>query len=141
MSFSNFLRESLLDEVFGGQDYTPSTNLEFALSTTAPNDDGTGVTEPTNGYSRVTEANDLTTWNAAATTDGGTPSGFTEKTNAIEIVFPEATGNWGTVTHFAIYDDTVGNEFLGWGELTVSKTIEVGDTARFDIGDLVIQLS
>lgn len=145
MSFGNVLREDILDEIFGAENITADTQLDFALSTTNPLDDGSGITEPVgDGYARVTEANDLVTWNAASTTDGGTADGVTQKTNAIEIEFPEATGSWGTITHFAIYQTNVVDDvdaFLGWGELTIPKTIEQGDTARFAIGDLVIQLS
>jgi len=141
MSFSNFLRETLLDEIFGGVNYTPALELEIGLSTSAPNDDGTGVTEPADGYDRVTVDNDLTTWDNASTVDGGTPDGITSKVNDIEITFPEATGEWGEVTHFVIYDDDDPENFLGWGELVIPKTIQEGDTARFAIGDLEIRLS
>jgi len=140
MSFGNSLREDLLDEVFGAQNYTAPTALEFGLSTTAPNDDGTNITEPdgVDGYARVTEDNDLVTWNVAVTQDGATAEGITIKENAIEITFPEATATWGTVTHFIIADDA--GVFMGWGELVIPKTIEQGDTARFAVEDLEIRL-
>lgn len=140
MSFSNYLRENLLDEVFGGDNFSPTAELEIGLSTSEPNDDDTNVEEPTgNDYARVVVDNDSTTWNSASTTDGATPDGITQKTNATEIEFPQATGAWGTVSHFVIYDDA--DNLLGWGELVTPKTIEDGDTARFAEGDLTIQLS
>lgn len=137
-NFTNFLRDELLDEVFGGQAYTPPTSLYIALSTDAPtDDDGTNFTggEPVgNNYERVVVTNDLTSWEASV-------DGF--KQNAIDFEFNEATGTWGTITHFAIFDgarDTDEN-MLAFGELTIAKEILEGDTATFNAGDLEITLS
>lgn len=132
MGFTDNLRDNLLDEVWGGSDYTPETDLYFGLSTTTPADDGTNVTEPTDAYARVSKTNNLTNFPAA--TSGS-------KSNGTDITFPEATGNWGTVTHFTVYTAATGGTLLAFGALTTSKTIESGDTAKFAIGDMTITLS
>lgn len=132
MGFTNFLRDILLDEVWGGTDYTPPTDLYIGLSTTTPNDDGSNVTEPADNYARVTVANNTTQWPAATT---GT------KSNGETITFNEATGSWGTVTDVLIYDAATGGNLLAYGALTTSKTIESGDTASFAAGDLTIELT
>jgi hypothetical protein len=132
MSFTNFLENELLDHVFGNSAYGAPGNLHIALSTTPPNDDGTNFTEPVGGaYVRVSTVNNLTNWPAAVAGS---------KSNGTAIAFPEATLNWGTITHFGIYDAGVGGNLLGKGALTVSRTIEIGDVAQFNIGQIAITL-
>lgn len=133
-NFTHYLRGELLDEVFGGQDYTPPINLFIALGeqTSDPLDDGTGFNEVTAAsYERVEVANDLTNWNAAV-------DGF--KDNAVDFEFPEALENWGTLTHFAIYDGATNDNMLAWGELTIHKEVQEGDIAVFRAGDIQITM-
>lgn len=134
MSFTNYLEDVILDEVFGGTNYTPPATLYIGLSTQQPAEDGTGIAEPptANGYSRADVANTGVNW--PATGGDGT------KSNGTAITFPQASGDWGTVTHFFIADaDTAGN-ILAYGTLGVSKTIGTGDTASFGAGSLTITL-
>jgi hypothetical protein len=88
------------------------------------------LSEPSgNGYARVaTTAGD---WNAAS---GGSLD------NADSIEFGEATGTWGTVTHFALFDAASGGNMLAHGTLTQSKAVGSGDTVRFAAGDLSVSL-
>lgn len=135
MSFSTYLENKLLDYTFGSTAFTPSGDLWIALSTASINDDGE-PTEPdviNSGYARVSGANDKDTWSTAA-------AGAIH--NKIAFTFPEAVGNWGEVTYFAIMDQSgtgLGNMY-GWGELTSPRTISAGDTPRFASGDLDITL-
>lgn len=128
-NFGNYLENKLLDHVFGKNSYTPPT-IHVALSTANPLEDGSGFAEPTgNGYARVQTT--ATDWNAAS-------SGLTGNSTVIE--FNEATGNWGTVTHFALMDAASGGNLLVHGTLSVSKSIGAGDTPEFAAGDLEISL-
>ena len=128
-SFSNYWENKILDHIFGKGNYTPPT-IYVGLSTANPLDDASGLTEPAgNGYARVqTYAAD---WNVAS---AGTID------NANEIIFPEATGSWGTVTHFALFDTVTGGNMLCYGALTQSRAIVSGDKARFAAGDLNVSL-
>ena len=128
-SFSDHWEDEILDHLFGKGAYTPPT-IYVGLSTADPGDDGTGLSEPSgNGYARkVTAASD---WDAAS-------GGAMDNANTIE--FAEATGNWGTVTHFALFDAATSGNLLAHGSLTQSKTIDDGDTARFAAGDLDVSL-
>ena len=109
--------------------YTPPTNIFVALSTTDPLDSGSGITEPSSNYARKSTAG--ADWTTAS-------SGALANANA--ITFVEATGSWGTITHFALYDLlTIGN-MLAHGALTASKAIDSGDTASFGAGDLDVSL-
>lgn len=128
-SFSDYWENEVLDHLFGKGVYTPPT-IYVGLSTADPGDDGTGLSEPVgNGYARMqTAASD---WSTAS-------GGLLGNINA--ITFAAATGNWGTVTHFALFDAASAGHMLTHGALTQAKTINSGDVARFAGGDLSIAL-
>ncbi len=128
-SFSDYWENEILDHIFGKGNYTPPT-IYVGLSTADPLDDGSGLAEPSgNSYARVqTSAGD---WNTAS---GGTID------NANDITFPEATGSWGTITHFGLFDAASGSNLLAHGTLSQSKSITTSDTAKFAAGDLDVSL-
>ncbi len=128
-SFADYWENEILDHLFGKGSYTPPT-IYVGLSTADPADDTTGLAEPSgNSYARaVTGGAD---WNIAS---GGTLD------NANDITFPESSGNWGTITHFALFDAASGGNMLAHGSLSVSKSISSGDTAKFAAGDLDVSL-
>jgi hypothetical protein len=131
-SKSDYLENALLDHVLGGGDYTRPATVYIGLWTSALDDtsDGSTAGEVSGGsYARVAVTNNATNWPAAA-------SGA--KSNGTAITFPQASADWGTVTHFAILDAATLGNILYWGALTNSKTIQNGDTAEFAIGDLDI---
>jgi len=135
MSFSAYLEDELLDHVFGNQAFTPSGYLWITLSTSAINDAGS-MAEPDvidSGFARVSGTNNKTTW---STSSGGAIH------NKIALTFPEAVGNWGTITDFAIMDQsgTGLGHMYGYGTLTTPRAISAGDTPRFASGDLDITL-
>lgn len=151
---SDKLENSFIDWFFRGQAIgitgasaaagTGPTSLYIALLTAAPSDTG-GGTEVTGGaYARVTYASSLANWagtQAAASTTASTgTSGTTSNNNA--ITFPAPSGaNWGVCSHFGIYDAVSGGNLLYWGALTVSKTVNNGDSAPlFAAGALTIQV-
>lgn len=128
-SFADYWENEILDHIFGKDNYTPPT-IYVGLSTTDPGDDASGLAEPSgSAYARVqTSTSD---WNTAS---GGSLD------NANDITFPQATGYWGTITHFALFDAATGGNMLAHGALGQSKSIYSGDTARFEVGDLDISL-
>jgi len=128
-SFANYWENEILDHLFGKGSYTPPT-IYVGLSTADPSDDASGLAEPSgNSYARVSTSG--ADWNIAS---GGTID------NANEITFPQASGNWGTLTHFALFDAASGGNMLAHGPLSISKTISSGDTAKFAAGDLDVSL-
>ena len=129
MSFSDYWEDATLNHLFGKAVYTAPT-IYVGLSTTQPSEDGTGVTEPSaGGYARVATA--ATDWNAAS---GG------QITNATDIVFPQATADWGTVSYIVLYDAATGGNLLAYAALTTAKTVQSGDTAQFSAGDITVTL-
>ena len=127
--FSDYWENKILDHIFGKGSYTPPT-IYVGLSTANPTDSGSGLAEPSgNGYARVqTSASE---WNAAS-------NGSLD--NAGNITFNQATGNWGTITHFALFDAATAGNMLAYGTLSQSKSISESDKARFEAGDLDISL-
>jgi len=128
-SFADYWENEILDHLFGKGSYTPPT-IYVGLSTADPTDDASGLAEPSgNSYARVATAS--ADWNVAS---GGAIA------NVNDITFPEATGSWGTITHFAILDAASAGNMLAHGALNVSKSISSGDTAKFAAGDLDVTL-
>jgi len=140
MSFSNFTAQAMLNSLFGktsafGALATRPT-VFVGLSSTAPTETGTNVTEPSGGgYARVSTA--VGSWNAATSAD---PSLID---NATAITFPVATANWlagVNLTHFVLYDALTAGNFLGSGALTTPKPVLNTDTASFGAGALDVTL-
>jgi hypothetical protein len=136
-SASDYLEKKILDLVLGAVAFTAPVTVYVALftdSNTAAQRDANTVTEVTGGsYARSTVTNNATNFPAAT---GTSPA---SKSNGTAISFANPTANWGTVNAFGIYDAlTVGN-LLYWGDLTIPKTINNGDTGvSFAISTLTV---
>lgn len=123
MPKSNFLENEILDHVLRNQVYTPPAAIYVGLSTANPGEDGAGLAEPVgNNYSRQSVG-----FGAAV---GGTVS------NTAEIPFTASGGNWGTITHFALFDAASGGNMLYYAPLTASRVLNDGSSASFGIGEL-----
>lgn len=125
--------QALLDAIFTDPAYAPPSTRYVALSTTTPTEAAGNFTEPSgNAYARVaTVAGD---WGAASGTAPAT------KSNTAVITFTTASGSWGTVTHFGLYDALSTGTVKWWGALGTSKTVGNGDTASFAAAALVFQM-
>jgi len=62
----------------------------------------------------------------------------TVASNSSIITFPVATGAWGTVAYFGVWDAATSGNFRGSGAVTTPKAVNSGDTARFAAGALTI---
>jgi len=127
-----YSENKMLEHLVGKNSFTMPATPFLALFTVAPTaEDGTGGTEASAGnYARITCPG--TNWGAAA--DGAIA-------NSAAVEFAECSGtNWGTINGFALFDAvTVGNMLI-WGEITTPKDINIGDTAKFAIGELDVTL-
>lgn len=128
-SKSNYLELEVLDHVLGGGDYTRPATVWLALYTVTPSDAGGGTEVSGGAYARKAVTNNATNWPAAA---AGAKSLGTDQT------FVQATASWGTVTQFGIFDAATAGNLLFWGDLTASKQIGSGDTAKFASGSITI---
>ena len=131
MSFSNYLEAKLLDHFLKTASFTPPTNIYVGLSTADPGESGSGLAEPdgADGYARKL----CNAWDAAT----GTP---TKAANTGAVTFDEATGDWGTITHFALFDASSGGNMLLSAALTTPKDVDTGDVAAFAAGALEVTL-
>jgi hypothetical protein len=137
-NMSNYLENKLADHLFRTTSYSKPSALYVALFTVTPDDAGGGSEVTGGSYARV-QVNPLdTNWTA---TQGGT-SGVSSGTggvvtNAVEIVFPTPSGNWGTLVAFGIFDASVAGNLLVWGPISPAKVVNNGDTApKFSVGAL-----
>lgn len=127
--FSNYLANALLNHLFGKGSYNPPT-IYVALSTSDPGDDDSGIAEPSgNGYARVQTS--ASNWNASTART---------ITNAAAIVFPAATGNWGTISYFALFDAANGGNLLASGQISPAQAVINGNTMEIDSGGATITL-
>jgi hypothetical protein len=125
---SNFLRNRLLDLVFGGSGYAPPATVYIGLFTVAPTNAGGGTEVSGGNYARAAVANNPSNWPAAN-------NGI--KSNGSTIAFSRSTAIWGTIVAFAAFDDIVGGNMLYWGLTT--KIINSGSLASFASGTLIIK--
>lgn len=126
-------REKVIaDSQFGGG--TPAT-WYLGISTTTPNDDGTGFTEPSGGsYARVAIPNNSTNFPDAITT-----SGVTTKTNGAKFTFANPTGAWGLITHYGFFTSSTGSTLAYYNPLDSAITVQNGNSpVEFDVGNLLM---
>jgi len=114
-TISDYLELKWLDHIFENGAFTVPTNIYIALSTADPLDDGSGIAEPVaNNYARKV----MNTWNASASR--------VIKNNGV-ITFNTASGDWGLITHYAIFDAITAGNMLAHGSLSASKDVVNGN--------------
>lgn len=123
-ALSDYLENELLDHILSVGSYTMPTNVYVGLSLASFNDDNSGTEITGNNYARV-----VASFGVAA-------SGTTSNSSAIE--FAAATGSWGSVSHFGIFDAASAGNLLIHGAFTTAKTIASGDILKIPTGDLDI---
>lgn len=123
-AMSDYLENEILDHILGTGAYTMPATVYVGLSTASFNDDNSGTELTGNNYAR-----ESITFAAAS-------SGSADNSAAVE--FNAATGSWGTVSHFGLFDALSGGNLLIHGALTASKVISSGDILKIAIGDMDI---
>lgn len=126
-ALSNYLENALINGTLRATNYTAPATVYVGLFTSDPTDAGSGTEVSGNAYARQS-ASFASPSNGASTTDA-------------DIQFPQATGNWGTITHFAIFDALTTGNMMYHGALTSSKTIETGDVFKIASGSLTVTLA
>lgn len=119
---TNYLENEIYDHVLRGAAYPSPATIYLALFTAAPGEAGGGTEVSAGGYARQ------------AITMGAPSDGA--GSNTAPIVFGPASASWGTVTHFAVMDNSSGGNMLLYGDLTAPKPVGDGDTLTFATGDL-----
>ncbi|UOF82873.1 putative minor tail protein [Caudoviricetes sp.] len=129
-SFSDYTENLVLNYLLTANSVTRPTAWYVGLFTAAPSDTGGGTEVSGNGYARKATG----TMSVAGTA--------TTATNAAAIEFsPASGGNWGTLTHAAVFDALTGGNMLAWAPLTTSRTINDGDVFRIPASSLTVTLT
>ena len=124
---SNYLENALINGTLRATSYTAPTTTYLALYTNDPTDADTG-TEITGGsYVRQ------------AITFSSPSGGATSNSSAIE--FPQATADWGTITHVGIRDAVTSGNLLYHSALDTSKAIANGDIFKITSTNLSVTLA
>lgn len=147
---SDYMERAVLDMIFEpnttGTTYTVPQTAYIALYTggSTVNEDGTlppGVAEVTGGgYQRlaITMKGTNSVWSAAETD----ASGVTSKKNRVDLEWPQATANWGTITGWAIWRTSSGgsaSDLIIGDVFQTPVTINANDTFRILANAMVIQ--
>ena len=111
---SNYLENKVIDHFLGTSSTSAPSNVYMGLFTSNPTDANSGTEVSGNGYSRQ-----VITFNAASSGSA---------TNSGTVTFTASGGNWGTITHFGIFDASSSGNLLYHGALTDDKVIEDGDS-------------
>jgi hypothetical protein len=130
---------AIADSQFGGgaTSWAPAT-WYIGLSTTAPNDDGSGFTEPVgSSYARVAVTNNVANWPAATTV-----AGETTKQNGAKITYPNPTGAWGQLAYWGAFLTSTGGTPEYSNPLDAPISPRAGNSpVEFDVGQLVLPWS
>lgn len=124
--FSNYLENKILDHVLKNTSYTSPSTVYVGLFTSNPTDAGTGTEVAGGSYARQSAS-------------FGAASNGTSATNA-EISFPQATADWGVVSHVGIYDASTLGNLLMYTPLTDAKTVSNGDILKISSANLTVSL-
>ena len=129
-SFTNHTESLVLTWLLTTGTATRPTAWFVGLLTAAPSDTGGGTEVSGSGYSRKA---------TGTITVSGTD---TTATNAAAIEFdPASGGNWGNITHAAIFDASTGGNMIAWAQLTTARTINDGDVFRIPATSLTVTLT
>ena len=126
-AMSNYLENALINATLRNTSYTSPSTVYVALFTSDPTDAGSGTECSGGAYARQSAT-------------FGAPSDGASSISA-DVEFPQATGSWGTITHFGIFDASSSGNLLYHGALTASKTIATGDVIKITSSNLTVTLA
>lgn len=118
-----YASNKVLDNLFGATAIALPTTYYVGLSTTPIQSTGGGATEPVGmGYARVA----ITNTKAFFTT-----SSNGELSNTTAVQFPDATGNWGTISYVFLSDSASGGNIWYYDALSTSRIVQTGAALIF----------
>jgi hypothetical protein len=148
MPLSSVLNTKILNGLSGqASSFSLLPTLYLGLSTTTPNADGTGVTEPpaVAGYYRVlcaANSQSLTIKMSDPSLDTTSGRYITKNTeNGGEIAFPEALASWGTITYLVLYGSNLEPIASAYAPLTTPITPTAGQVVIIKAGDFSISIA
>ena len=131
-SLSDFSENELLDHVLNAA-YTPPSAFYLALATADPTDAATGGS--------MNEVANLNGYARTAITVGAASS--RRVTQDAVVTFPQATGSWGTASHWSIVDNSTygAGNVLASGAFVIAKSIGNGNTPSVASTEVYVEFS
>jgi hypothetical protein len=124
---SNYLENALVNATLRNTSYTSPSVVYVGLYTSDPTDANTGTEVSGGSYAR-------TSVTFAAPSNGVT-------TNSASVVFPTATGSWGTIGWIGILDAATSGNLLYHTALDEAKTVGTGDIFTISSSNLSVTLA
>jgi len=142
MDLTDFLENALIDHLLRGIAYPMPTGIYVALFTGPPSDAGPGTEVVGGSYARVQAGPSQSAWTSTQGSTSGPSTGTGGmSTNIVAITFPAPTADWGTVTHFGLFDAPTGGNLLMQTALAQPRSVLAGDPApRFPVSGLSVTL-
>lgn len=123
-ALSDYAENKVLDHTLGTTAWTMPATVYLGLSVASIADDASGTELSGSGYARQSIS--------FASASSGSAS--TDAT----VTFPTATGSWGSVGYWSLWDASSAGNLLMHGAFTTAKTVGSGDILRVNSGDLTI---
>jgi hypothetical protein len=125
---TNYIKDQLINWLVDGQSFdSPPSNIYVALHTGPPGDDAANNEVTAGGYSRYSSSIPGD-WTIPATGDFE---------NSSDFIFEEATEDWGSISHFSIWDGANATDNpIAQDSIFNSVTINDGDAPVFRSGNL-----
>lgn len=121
-----YLEKKILNMVLLGETYTPPATVYLALFTADPGRSGSLTNEIADPeYARQ---------EIAFTAADDDPASGSFSQNAYDVEFPEASEDWGTLTHVMIMDALTGGNGLYRAEFSLAKIIAEGEFVKIPAG-------
>ena len=111
-----------------------------ALSTTTPNSDGSNFTEPAGGLGYTRQQYDNISGNFTTASLGTGPNQQVVR-NVNAVAFDQASGSWGTITHWGLYDAASGGNVVDFGPLTTARNVQAGEQWSFAQNEMQFRLN
>lgn len=132
-SLSNYAENALVNHICRNSAYTPAATLYLALATADPTDAATGAS--------MNEVANTGNYARTAITFGAAASRRVTQSGA--VTFPQASGAWGTVTHWAIVDSAThgAGNVLASGAFGTSRSPVAGNTPSVASGEVYVEIT
>ncbi len=123
MPLSTYAANKTLDFWFRNIDMAPPATVYIAAYKSNPGDEDAGVEVAGGSYARQAMA-------------FGTAASKGDSNNGL-VNFPQATADWGLVTHVGIKDAASAGNLIAYGPLTNARLIKSGDQLIFPVSSVL----
>lgn len=141
-ALTDYAENKIVDATLRGQSIGTPATWYVALYTTCPTDSTAGTEVSGGNYARVAVSAALAQWSgtqSAGSTTASSGTGGTVSNNGA-ITFTTPSAGWGPVVCWGVIDASTGGNLWIYSALTVSKTINSGDSVSFPAAAATFQI-